>query len=41
MSLVEVVLLWVAFSCMAGPLLAWAFFRQHRLERDAEEMAAL
>ena len=28
--------LWVAFSCVVGPLLTWWFFRGARLARDRE-----
>ena len=32
--------LWLVASCVLGPLVAWAFFRQHRIERDIEEISS-
>ena len=36
----ELVAAWVAFSCIAGPFLTWAFFRAERFAREGVEMAA-
>jgi hypothetical protein len=30
----ELIAAWVVFSCIAGPLLTWAFFRPERFARE-------
>jgi len=31
----QLIACWVAFSCVVGPLLTWAFFGADRLTRDS------
>ena len=33
----QLIACWVAFSCVVGPVLTWAFFRADRLTRDNAE----
>jgi hypothetical protein len=36
----KLVCLWVVGSCIIGPLITWALFRQHRRDRDIEEISS-
>jgi hypothetical protein len=36
--LLKLLCLWVVGSCIIGPMLTWVIFRQHRRDRDIEEI---